>query len=137
IVKNRNVEKTSLAKFSDACDYCKNLFYNQTKELVYMVTINNKREVIGDYKIGSGTVNSTNVDMKRVVTLVTKDNAASVLLTHNHPDGTAAPSANDVNFTIKFRYTLDSLGVSLYDHIVVGSDDCHSMKMKKDFCFES
>jgi DNA repair protein RadC len=45
--------------------------------------------------------------------------AAAIVLAHNHPSGTAAPSPEDVSFTRQMTRAGALLGVPLVDHLVV------------------
>ncbi len=51
-----------------------------------------------------------------------------VLLAHNHPQGKAKPSEEDVIGTRNIENLLKTLGVPLVDHIIVGIDGVFGMK---------
>ena len=53
--------------------------------------------------------------------------AASVVVAHNHPQGFALPSNDDIATTIKLRNALDAVSVQLLDHIIVAQDDFVSL----------
>ena len=46
--------------------------------------------------------------------------AVSVVLTHNHPDGYAVPSREDIATTRDVVRALGAIGVEVSDHIVCG-----------------
>lgn len=46
-------------------------------------------------------------------------NAASVVLTHNHPSGNAEPSTADLNLTRTLRSALELVDVRVLDHFIV------------------
>ncbi len=52
--------------------------------------------------------------------------AHSVILVHNHPSGNVAPSQEDCNATLTVRAALQSIEVSLLDHLIVGGQDVYS-----------
>ena len=54
-------------------------------------------------------------------------NATSVVLAHNHPSGLAIPSGEDVQTTRRLAMALDTVDITLADHIVVADDDYVSM----------
>jgi len=60
--------------------------------------------------------------IKRVIAL----KSAAIVLTHNHPSGFVEPSAEDKAVTIKITMALESIDVTLHDHIIIG-DGFHSM----------
>ena len=56
------------------------------------------------------------------------ENAAGVILYHNHPSGDPAPSREDREFTGPPAAASESVGVRLLDHIVVGRSGCVSFR---------
>ena len=54
-------------------------------------------------------------------------NAHSVLLCHNHPGGTCAPSPEDIASTLQLQRLLNGVGILLLDHIIVAGDRTYSM----------
>ena len=51
-------------------------------------------------------------------------NAVGAVLCHNHPSGSPDPSHEDVRITQEIQHILESMGIRLYDHIVIsGSRD--------------
>ena len=51
-----------------------------------------------------------------------KAGARSIVVAHNHPSGDLTPSVADIATTKKLRETGNMLGVSLLDHLILGSD---------------
>ncbi len=77
-----------------------------------------------------GTINSALVSTREIVRYAVLNNAAGVVLYHNHPSGNATPSAHDSLFTKKLREALRLVDVELVDHLVIGADRYASMKEK-------
>lgn len=132
-----NVDKNnSIHRFKsmDECyDFCRNLLKNEKNEKVYIITLTSLLSVISCYKVGEGSVLSSNVDMKSILTYTIKDNAAYVLITHNHPNGSPHPSGEDASFTVKLKDMLETINVKLFDHIIVSGDDAISLKHSSDY----
>lgn len=133
IQKNSNEKRTVFKSSDDSFEYCKNLLSLEKNEVVYLITLNSDVSVIRCYKISDGSVNSATVDFRKLVNYVTCDNASCVILTHNHPTGSPLPSAYDIDFTIKVKEFLEKLDVVLYDHIIVGKDECFSFQLDTDY----
>ena len=51
-----------------------------------------------------------------------KAGARSIVVAHNHPSGDLTPSLADIAMTAKLREAGNLLGVSLLDHLILGSD---------------
>lgn len=128
---NRNSRITSFDKMEACFEYCRNLFAADVVENAYLITLDNQNNIINCHSVGAGSANQTEVDDKKLVATAIRDNAVSVVITHNHPNTTATPSAQDLNYSIKLSQMLEFVGIKLLDHIIVGSDSCISLKHSK------
>lgn len=70
-----------------------------------------------------GTLTQTSVYPREVVKRALQLNAAAVILTHNHPSGSAEPSAADELLTHCLRTALQCIDVPVLDHFVIGWPD--------------
>ena len=62
------------------------------------------------------------VDLGEVFREALKAGARSIVVAHNHPSGDLTPSLADIAMTAKLREAGNLLGVSLLDHLILGSD---------------
>jgi DNA repair protein RadC len=51
-----------------------------------------------------------------------ENNAASIILAHNHPSNNLKPSTNDIELTKKIVKAGKVLEISVLDHIIFGND---------------
>ena len=65
---------------------------------------------------------TTVVDPGEVFSEAIKAGARSIVVAHNHPSGDLTPSRADIEMTAKLREAGSLLGVSLLDHLILGSD---------------
>ena len=65
---------------------------------------------------------TTAVDPREVFGEALKAGARSIVVAHNHPSGDLTPSRADIAMTAKLREAGNMLGVSLLDHLILGSD---------------
>lgn len=128
---NRNSRITSFKEMEACFEYCRNLFAGDVVENAYLITLDNQNNIINCHSVGAGSANQTEVDDKKLVATAIRDNAVSVVITHNHPDTSATPSAQDMHYSIKLSQMLEFVGIKLLDHIIVGSDSCISLKHSK------
>ena len=49
-------------------------------------------------------------------------------LAHNHPSGVATPSQEDIFLTHYVQQSLQPLGITLYDHVILTDDDMVSLR---------
>jgi DNA repair protein RadC len=61
------------------------------------------------------------VDPGEVFREALKAGARSIVVAHNHPSGDLTPSLADIAMTAKLREAGNLLGVSLLDHLILGS----------------
>ncbi len=83
--------------------------------------------------VTKGDVNTVSVAMKSIVRISLRDNASSIVLSHNHVVGTALPSKEDIDATIQINKILSSIGVRLLDHIIVAGNDFISLRQSKEY----
>ncbi len=71
-----------------------------------------------------GTVDHVSLHPREVATRALELFTKAVIIAHNHPGGSGTPSRQDIKTTIQIRRALETLGVDLYDHVIV-SDNAH------------
>lgn len=98
-------------------------FVGRTVETLYAVCMNNAGVPVDCCYISEGTSNATQVDVRKIIEAVIRNNAVAVILCHNHPDGVARPSQEDIRLTKKVKDVLDAMGVILLDHLILVNDD--------------
>ena len=67
-----------------------------------------------------GTVDGAEVHPREVVRRALACNAAAVIVGHNHPSGSAEPSAADRAVTARLKQALALVDIRLLDHFVIG-----------------
>ncbi|MEG1558038.1 MAG: DNA repair protein RadC [Oscillospiraceae bacterium] len=107
--------------------YCVSCFVGETTEKCFMLCFNSKLKLINSVLVSAGTVDRTAMSMRKIVEIATVQKAVSVILTHNHPDGFALPSANDLATTRSAMKALAIIGVELNDHIIVAGKNAISL----------
>ena len=98
-------------------------FFGREIETVFLLCLDAKCKMLCCKKVGEGSVNSANIPVRRIVEIALGANATTVVLAHNHPSGLAIPSADDVKTTSRIASALETVEITLADHIVVSGDD--------------
>jgi len=130
----RRAEPGDILRTSDQCgNYLIPYFFGRDTETVFLLCLDAKCKVILCKKVGEGNVNSANIPIRRVVEMALSANATSVVLAHNHPSGLALPSADDIQTTLRVAAALETVEITLADHIVVCGDDFISMAQSRYF----
>ncbi len=96
-------------------------------EVVYVVCLDAKCKILCCRELFRGINNSAEISIRKIVELALAKNASSVILSHNHTSGIALPSIEDEMTTKRIKAALETVSVTLTDHIIVASDDYISM----------
>ncbi|MBQ5890250.1 MAG: DNA repair protein RadC [Clostridia bacterium] len=83
--------------------------------------------------ISSGTINITAVSSRKVIETALKTSANAVILAHNHPNGLAVPSGDDIKSTIALVEALNVIGVRVLDHIIISDEDFVSLASSQQY----
>jgi DNA repair protein RadC len=81
--------------------------------------LNSANRLIGLHTISMGILNSSLVHPREVFKLAYMMNAASIIISHNHPSGNTEPSSEDLAITKQLVEAGKILGIPLHDHIIV------------------
>lgn len=116
-------ENIRINNSDDAGKYLVPRFTFETDELVLMLCMDSQSRVIKCVEMGRGIVNSVDINIRRLVETALKCKAASVIISHNHPDGVALPSVEDSAVTKQIYTSMATVGITLVDHIIVAGGD--------------
>ncbi len=98
-------------------------YIGEVNETVYLMLLDNGFKLLNVSKIHEGSVSSAKVSPRKIMTQVIKYNASIAVVAHNHPNGVAIPSMEDIDTTYKLKNTLDGYEVKLIEHILVGGNE--------------
>ncbi len=73
-----------------------------------------------------GGADSTVFDVKTIVRKALVYSASAVIISHNHPSGSANPSTADVKQTEALHKALKYMEINLLDHVIIGEDSFYS-----------
>ena len=104
------------------------------KEHFLLVTLNGGHEIIQIHVITVGTLNRTLIHPREVVSVAMRDNAAAIIVNHNHPSGNCEPSEEDIEVTETLRKVSVIMGIELLDHVIVSRESYFSFLENKMLC---
>ena len=117
--------------------YCKSLLIGERLENFYVIALNAKCSVLGRRWISTGSLSEVSAYPRLVMETALNYNAHSVLLSHNHPGGTCAPSPEDISSTVQLQRLLNGVGILVLDHIIVAGDRTYSMIQHGDINYRT
>ena len=108
-------------------DYLQLQLGSRPHEIFAVMFLDSQHRLIVLEELFRGTLTQTSVYPREVVVRALALNAASVVLAHNHPSGTAQPSRADEALTQTLKAALGLVDVRVLDHFVVTSTQAVSM----------
>ena len=95
-------------------------------EECWVVYLNAARYVISRECVSAGGLNSTIIDVRKIVASALERRAQSVVLVHNHPSGNPRPGREDIRQTQALRSALEPFSIALLDHVVYADGSYYS-----------
>ena len=92
------------------------------RECFYSIGMNAKHEILYIELCAVGTVNQAVPFIREILRTAILKNAVSIIVSHNHPSGDPAPSAQDNKFTEELKAGSRILGINLLDHLILGDN---------------
>ena len=96
------------------------------KEECIALFLNRSNRIIGSYKVSSGGITSTVVDIRIVLGIALKSLSCGVILAHTHPSGNLQPSKADIDLTHNLREAARLMDIRLLDHLIISNEGYYS-----------
>ncbi|MCI7129042.1 MAG: DNA repair protein RadC [Lachnospiraceae bacterium] len=129
LVHDTSVEYKSIACSDDVADLLTGMGLDTlAEEVFYIICLNAKGTVAGIHEISHGDLCSSSAHPREVFKRAILNNAAAIILAHNHPSGNTKPSDADISTTERLVNAGDLLGINVVDHIIVAEGSYSSMK---------
>ena len=107
-------------------DYLRLSLSHERVEVFVALWLDAQHKLIEMQVLFRGTLSQTSVYPREVVRAALAKNAASVILAHNHPSGSTAPSQADRSLTRVLKDALALIDVTIIDHCIVARGETHS-----------
>ncbi len=102
-------------------------YIGSTNEQIYLLCLDNKRKLLNCIQMGEGSLTKVGFQPRRILEKAIQCGASAIVLSHNHPHGTALPSDADILVTRQLYEMAKVLEIVLCDHIIVAGDDFVSL----------
>ena len=93
-----------------------------------LVSLDSRKRVRAAVWLREGTSDRVSLDIKNVVAAAIKGGTDAVVLCHNHPNGVALPSLEDMDATGSIARALGLVNVHLLDHFILTDTEYFSMR---------
>lgn len=118
---------TVLTTIHEVGQYIQPRFMGYKNEAVVLLSMDSRRKVLNCTTVFEGSVSATEINVRLVLQQALLDNATVVVIAHNHPNGYAFPSEEDIVATQRLGKALAMAGIRLIDHLIFSDDDFLSM----------
>ncbi|MBT3823545.1 MAG: hypothetical protein HOF96_01045 [Candidatus Marinimicrobia bacterium] len=117
----------SIRSAKEAADHFRAFFADAAKKEIFLIIfLNGQHQVLTTEVMFEGSLTSSAVYPREVITRVIDLGAAAVIFGHNHPSGCLTPSSSDRAVTKKLQTALEAIDVAVLDHLVIGGSEHYS-----------
>lgn len=110
--------------------YLLRYFAGQEYESFVVIFLSAQHCILDVVEMFRGTLSQTSVHPREVVKFALERNAASIIVSHNHPSGTLEESLADKNITKHLQEALSFVDVKVLDHILIAGNSAMSFAEK-------
>jgi len=103
------------------------VFLDLNHEEFWIMILNKANFVKGRFMISKGGMAGTVADPKIIFKIALEQNAANIVLMHNHPSGNLEPSAEDISVTKKLVAAGLMLDLHVLDHLIITNSGYYSL----------
>jgi DNA repair protein RadC len=99
-----------------------------SREQVWVLMLDARHRPIACETVAVGSINSSRLTPRDVLSPALRAGAAALVVAHNHPSGDPSPSRADRMVTEALRSAAALIGVPMLDHIIVATRGHHSFR---------
>lgn len=123
----------SMVSVNNVVEYFASAYLGANRESVKVCCLDDRLRIVSCADAMEGTVSNSPVCVRKIAEAAFRANSSIIVIAHNHPSGSAEPSAADVSATRQIASALSLLGIETLDHVIVGKDSAISMKQSGYF----
>ena len=124
-------ENPIIGSWTSLTDFLKVALRHKTTEHLLVLYLDRKNRLIRDEVQQKGTVDHTPLYPREIVKRALELAASAIILVHNHPSGDPTPSKADIDMTSQVIRALDSVDITVHDHVIVGRNEFLSFRARK------
>lgn len=121
-------ERSRVTSPSDAANLLMSEMMFLEQEHLRVLLLNTRNEVLRTPTIYIGSLNASVVRVGELFRAAIRENAAALIVAHNHPSGDPSPSPEDVHVTRQLVKAGQLLDIDVLDHIIIGRQRYVSLK---------
>lgn len=110
----------------DIVEFCFPYMKDLKKEVFKVLLLDGGNRLLKEVDISVGSLTGTIIHPREVFNPVLKyaikEQAASIILVHNHPSGNPKPSERDIKITNRLIRASEIIGIKILDHVIIGDN---------------
>lgn len=123
-------EQTKVDCSSDAANIFMPMMRDLEQEHLIVMSLNTKRGVIDVQTLYVGSLDTSVIRVGEIFRVAIRNNAAAIIIAHNHPSGDPSPSPEDIHVTRQIVQSGQALDITVLDHMIIGHNRYVSLKEK-------
>ena len=108
--------------------FCISKLGHSQVEMFLVLFLDTQNRLIDEAILSEGTTDRTAIYPKELIKMTVRANASSVIIVHNHPSHDTRASSADIQVTKQLKQALETIQVSLHDHLIVAGTKIISFK---------
>jgi len=116
---------------ADAANLFMAAMCDQSSEQLRVMLLDSRHRVQRTSVVYVGSLNTSMIRIGEVFRQAVKDNAAALVVAHNHPSGDPTPSPEDVRVTEEMIRAGKLLDIEVLDHLIIGKQRYVSLKERR------
>lgn len=128
IIAPGSPNRRELPSYAALLEYLALDYRGAKEERLRIIYLDRMNKIIQEEEMTRGTVNQVPIYPREIAKQSLLNCASSVILAHNHLGDDPTPSHRDIVATKKTKIALESLDISLYDHVIISHRQCFSMR---------
>src|SRR5690625_6522022 len=117
----------------DGADIASRFIGRDDREVFFVMCLNTKNHVVAVHRRHIGSLNASIVHPREVFKSAILNNAASIIVAHQHPSGDTTPSMEDINATRRLVEAGKLLGIEVLDHLIVNNANSYTSLKEKSY----
>lgn len=128
LISSTPAERPRVSSPADAANLLMTEMAFLEQEHLRLVLLDTRNHVLSIPTIYIGSLNTSVLRVGELFRAAIKENAAAIIVAHNHPSGDPAPSPEDIRVTAQIVKAGKLLDIDVLDHVIIGRQRFVSLK---------
>lgn len=121
-----SLERADMGNARKVYEYLVGELRYEAQEVLCVLLLDARRRLIRMDRVSVGTLTRLLTHARNIFSAAIRCNASKIIMAHNHPSGSTAPSAQDIALTKNIKEAGELLGIPLLDHVIIGAADAEN-----------